>query len=235
MTSLGVVNANNASSNGWVELFVLSVTPGAGAKTVVATVTSGSVAFTNLKASSVSYGNVTSAVLGSVTYGNSNSPQATTLSTNYGGIAVGAMFSNGSTFSSYPTGVTSRFVNNTAPSLSIADSSFAAGYGFQTAATLAASSAWAAVVVSLNTNTIGNGGGGGANAGTTEQGSSPGNLTFNSQTYTGGAAAGTNNNSSTIAGNAPGGGGAGTNGVFLGSGPAGGAGGTGRVWIYAYQ
>jgi len=242
MTSLNVIDAGGASGNGWLEMFGLGIAAGAGAKTVVATVT-GSVTFTNLKADSVSYGNV-----GTVTAlpngydvpasgGTNAAPFASSFAAGFGGMVVGAIFAKTSTLSSYTAGVTSRYANATAPSFYMTDDN-SSGFGYQTGGTLAASSPWAAIAVSLASTTAGSAGIGGAsspNQGVTEQGSSPGNLTFNSQTYTGGAAAGTNNNGSTINGNAPGGGGAGTNGVFIGSGANAGAGATGRVWIRAYQ
>jgi len=240
MTSFGGVNAGSlgATNNGWVEMFGLAVTPGAGAKTVVATVTSGSVAFTNLKASSSSYGNVTSAFQVTGITGSNTAPSSTNLQVQIGGMLVGAIFARNSTRTAFTAGVTGRYSDNTAaPSFSMTESSIlAADYPSLTGGTLAATSPWSVMTLALNNTAAayGAGGQGGARQGVTQQGQSPGNLTLNGQTYTGGAAAGVNGNSTAIPGNPPGGGGAGTNGVFLGSGPAAGAGGTGRVWIFAY-
>lgn len=241
MTSMGALNANNAAGNGWLEVFGLVITPDAGAKTVVATVTSATIAFTNLQASSSSYGNVTpnsgNTVLTELNSGSSTTPSCSGFQVSPGGMLVGAIFARNSTSTAFSTGVVGRYSDNdAAPSFFMTESStLAVDFPYLTGGTLAATSPWAAYALSLNTTTAyGAGGVKGDNYGTTEQGSSPGNLSLNGQTYTGGAAAGTNNNSSTISGNAPGGGGAGTNGVFVGSGASGGSGGTGRVWIYAY-
>jgi hypothetical protein len=237
MTSRIAVNANSTVGNGWVEVFTAPIIIGAGAQTVVATVTASGIALTNLKANSVSHSNVDSTgTVPSAITGTDAAPYVFSLggATNNGFHVASAILAKASTITSYTSGTVSRYASNTAPAFAVTsgggiDETFGPG------ANLAAATPWASVGVYLNSATFGAGGAAGANQGTTEQGSSPGNLTYNAQTYVGGAAAGTNNQATAVQGNAPGGGGSGTNGNLFSNGNVGGNGGTGRVWVFAYE
>jgi len=232
------LHSGNNSLNPFVEMYVLAITPGSGPKTVSVTATLSGTSFTNLKANSISLTGIGTFYPETAAYGASTAPANYGI---YGGqLYVGAMIASTSTFSSYAASVTSRYSSNTSPSAFVmtADSlASTSGYYTYTAGTLAASSAWAAIGISLfNTDAFANGGVAGANQGTTEQGSSPGGITYNGiNTYIGGAVAGTNNNATGVVGNEPGGGGSGTNGPLIGAGNVGGNGAMGRVWVRAYQ
>jgi len=237
MTSLGAVNANN-STGGWVESFGIAVTPLAGPKTVLVGVGKVAAVYSSVKANSVSYGNVNTATVSAVTGSGSDTSAAFT-STSYtaSGAVVCSVLGLSSTVSGTVSGMTHRSLNNTAPSLLILETNLA--YSYYPVATFAATTQYAAIAVTLQSRVSGGGGAGNSitwvSPSSNGRGGSPGNKTFNGQTYVGGTGSlNTDLGATPATATAPGAGGGGSGGFLLGPTSNGGNGSAGKVWVYAY-
>jgi hypothetical protein len=234
MTSLGAVNANNSTS-GWVESYGIAVTAGHGAKTVSVTVSKAAAVYSSVKANSISYGGIdTAAIVTTTNFGSSTGSIPTGNYGGVGGIVVCSVVGLSSTVSGTVSGNTHRSLDNTAPSLLIVETAFA---GFVACANFAASTPHAVVAVALPSRASGAGGAGNSITWTSDgRGGSPGNKTYNGQTYVGGIGSlNTSSGAAVAQATAPGAGAGGTGGFFMGASTTGGRGSNGRVWIYAYH
>ena len=231
MTSLGAVNANNGTS-GWVESFGVAVTPMAGPKQVAVTVSKAAAVYSSVKGNSVSYGNINAATVSATTnFGSSTSALAASTYGGVGGTVVSSVLGLTSTVSGTVSGVTHRSLDNAAPSFLILENPFAFGL----IANFAATTQFAVVSVALPSRISGLGGA--ANSITWVdggRGGSPGNKSFNGQTYVGGTGSlNTGLGAQPAAATAPGAGGGGSGGFLLGLTANGGSGSAGRVWIFS--
>ena len=232
MTFLGAVNAGGLT-NGWVESYGIAITLMSSAQTVSVTVSKAATVYSAVKASSVSYGNVEAATVSAVTNSTSISSSQSSIYFDFGAMLVGSVTALGSTVTAMGLGSTQRFLHNTAPAFVMVDTE-----GAQTSVDLSASTSSGHVAVLLRPRSEVYGAGGAANSITWVdggRGGSPGNKTFNGQTYGGGTGSlNTGLGALPAVATAPGAGGGGSGGFLLGLTSTGGDGSAGRVWIYAY-
>jgi len=240
MTSLGVINTAN-STGGWVQSFGIAVTPGAGAKTVAVTVSKAAAVYSSVKANSVSYGNVDTATVSATSQAGNNASPSINGGPGPGGVVVGSITAATGSFTAVNPLYASRFLNATAPAFLVLDGGATTNnLPNGISAGLSSSALWGLVMVSLAPRAAALGGGGAANSITwvappTGRGGSPGNKTFNGQTYVGGTGSlNTNLGAQPAAATAPGAGGGGSGGFLLGLIANGGSGSAGRVWIFSY-
>jgi hypothetical protein len=238
MTSLGVINTGN-STGGWLESFGIAVTPGDGAKTVEVTASKAAAVYSSVKANSVSYGNVDTATVSAVTAAGTSSFATASGNPGVGGVTVGAVSIASSSFAAVDAAYASRFLHPGVPGFLVFDGGATTNnLTIGMFVGLSASALLSMVMVLLPPRATVSGAGGAANSITWVdggRGGSPGNKTFNGQTYGGGTGSlNTGLGALPAVATAPGAGGGGSGGFLLGLTSTGGDGSVGRVWIYAY-
>jgi hypothetical protein len=238
MPWLGVVD-RGGGTGGWVHVFGIAVTPGAGAKTVSVTVSKAAAVYSSVKANSVSYGNVNTATVSAVTASGTNALATASGDPGVGGVNVGVVSIASSSFAGLDSTYASRFLHPGVPEFLIFDNG-ATRNNLTTGMSVgfAASALSGMVMVRLPPRAEVSGAGGAANSivwVSGGRGGSPGNKTFNGQTYTGGIGSlNTEIGQQPATATAPGAGGGGSGGFLLGLTANGGGGSAGRVWIYAH-
>lgn len=151
MTSLGAIDKNNSTS-GWVELFGVAITPGAGAKTVSVTVTNNFI--NEVRANTVSYSGVVSVGTAATAFGSSSVGAISNVASASGHMVVNAIAFNSTgspSFTSYTQ--TSRYNSASgAYPLEIGDAAGASTVSFSS--NFSNSGVWGAIAVDLSPTSV---------------------------------------------------------------------------------